>query len=432
MPDQPDGITRVYPRVCGGTIAVSALDNAVQGLSPRVRGNRIVGQKGRCAGRSIPACAGEPTAALPSAKASRVYPRVCGGTAYRPPPTAPACGLSPRVRGNPAAAMDADAHHRSIPACAGEPVRPQVRPRPTAVYPRVCGGTLGRSDRPAERGGLSPRVRGNHQTIHQRHPHRRSIPACAGEPPICRPKPSFRWVYPRVCGGTMAGFGQPMMNRGLSPRVRGNPHPTRAPAGQPRSIPACAGEPAGQHHCPPAGGVYPRVCGGTASHSACARRSSGLSPRVRGNRPSSGCWTIAEGSIPACAGEPCRRRRAGHRQRVYPRVCGGTPSFSFTPGHWSGLSPRVRGNRPHPLLVFAGAGSIPACAGEPYDDDHHRHQSQVYPRVCGGTSCANEDDHPQGGLSPRVRGNRSSAGHLSLDSRSIPACAGEPPRCRGR
>ena len=139
----------------------------------------------------------------------------------------------------------------SIPACAGEP-------GPSAVYPRVCGGTADR---------LTDQV------------NNRSIPACAGEPV------SLGWVYPRVCGGTggivlvvercqvarrsipacagaeLAGVDPPSCNRG--------------------SIPACAGEPSTRPrvrgNLGHRGEVYPRVCGGTA------RPREGLSPRVRGN-----------------------------------------------------------------------------------------------------------------------------------------------------
>ena len=51
-----------------------------------------------------------------------VYPRVCGGTSktYRPPHALE--GLSPRVRGNPFYSMLRLISHRSIPACAGEPL----------------------------------------------------------------------------------------------------------------------------------------------------------------------------------------------------------------------------------------------------------------------------------------------------------------------
>ena len=191
------GFTRVYPRVCGGTEAmdssraltqvttglsprvrgnrdrdfqrvdesfyglsprvrgnhVNALNRPVQqenGLSPRVRGNRAVSHADiPCGegGRSIPACAGEPT--------PRPTPAPSGCTR-----SIPACAGEPIVEG-----VILDQSLGSIPACAGEPriaefVCPQTFPW---VYPRVCGGTV------RGRGQL------NGTTI---------------------------TVYPRVCGGT--------------------------------------------------------------------------------------------------------------------------------------------------------------------------------------------------------------------------------------
>ena len=130
----------------------------------------------------------------------KVYPRVCGGTRYSLGWSAPGMGLSPRVRGN-----RCPRRRRSIPGVRGNPIQPGYRmglsprvrgnPQPREVYPRVCGGT----------GSLLsmkvyPRV-------------------CGGTPPFGAS------VYPRVCGGTT----QPSANR---PSLR--------------SIPACAGEPAGK------------------------------------------------------------------------------------------------------------------------------------------------------------------------------------------
>ena len=73
------------------------------------------------------------------------------------------------------------------------------------------------------------------------------------------------------------------MAKGLSPRVRGNLEPPLATGGGYRSIPACAGEPFG--YCTEAGAqwVYPRVCGGTLMYPAAGDIDKGLSPRVRGN-----------------------------------------------------------------------------------------------------------------------------------------------------
>ena len=94
---------------------------------------------------------------------------------------------------------------------------------------------------------------------------------------------------------------------GLSPRVRGNLRESLTPVLPHGSIPACAGEPG----LPPfrRGGswVYPRVCGGTSNPSFNSAVNLGLSPRVRGNLVQSGPIQVDEGSIPACAGEPCTR-----------------------------------------------------------------------------------------------------------------------------
>ena len=53
---------------------------AVSGLSPRVRGNPAKCPLNAPYRGSIPACAGEPNAALHPVAGVKVYPRVCGGT----------------------------------------------------------------------------------------------------------------------------------------------------------------------------------------------------------------------------------------------------------------------------------------------------------------------------------------------------------------
>ena len=71
------------------------------GLSPRVRGNRVVAGGWCGPARSIPACAGEPSAACTGGITCTVYPRVCGGTNLGATGNLSISGLSPRVRGNP-------------------------------------------------------------------------------------------------------------------------------------------------------------------------------------------------------------------------------------------------------------------------------------------------------------------------------------------
>ena len=53
--------SRVYPRVCGGTLRSAHAEGTRKGLSPRVRGNRRDPASSPGRPGSIPACAGEPS-----------------------------------------------------------------------------------------------------------------------------------------------------------------------------------------------------------------------------------------------------------------------------------------------------------------------------------------------------------------------------------
>ena len=236
--------SRVYPRVCGGTRHAAAQPVPGAGLSPRVRGNLHKVAECAVAGRSIPACAGEPHARSAPASASAVYPRVCGGTMYQRIASSPASGLSPRVRGNPLLLNVSRPGQGSIPACAGEPGNAHYRHIIGMVYPRVCGGTSAVYTVHRISRGLSPRVRGNQRTAGAIRTSVGSIPACAGEPRIGNPAPKGGGVYPRVCGGTGYAPTRNISKSGLSPRVRGNPSEIARSRPRRRSIPACAGEPA--------------------------------------------------------------------------------------------------------------------------------------------------------------------------------------------
>ena len=213
-------------------------------------------------------------------------------------------------------------------------------------------------------------------------------------------------VYPRVCGGTFLRELSREGIEGLSPRVRGNQERELLIATAKGSIPACAGEPSTFFKPTLMIKVYPRVCGGTNPCRSYCVRETGLSPRVRGNLAAHKLVQTPCGSIPACAGEPRRRSALPCEARVYPRVCGGT--------HSRDLHDREQG------------GSIPACAGEPSQHCRSEHPCGVYPRVCGGTRSFFSLRGAIGGLSPRVRGNRSPAGWPRPRCWSIPACAGEP------
>ena len=395
----------VYPRVCGGTAQPKSHTMRRRGLSPRVRGNPFLKAGGKVTVGSIPACAGEPSGPSSSSSRWRVYPRVCGGTARSSNYFVPVEGLSPRVRGNHLESVVAGEVEGSIPACAGEPRAGTPDVPALRVYPRVCGGTLTKRADRLHQYGLSPRVRGNRNGGVVLRTSLGSIPACAGEPSTSWDGCSGSGVYPRVCGGTCAAPKGRTAMPGLSPRVRGNPLGALERAFLAGSIPACAGEPSRCSRSSRATRVYPRVCGGTDPAGSPVPVCQGLSPRVRGNRLSRRHDSALRGSIPACAGEPDRGRGERRPGGVYPRVCGGTATAMRGSPLATGLSPRVRGNRADGEARAECYGSIPACAGEPTFRQAMRWRSRVYPRVCGGTRTAISATACRGGLSPRVRGN---------------------------
>ena len=233
----------VYPRVCGGTCRLPLVVLVVSGLSPRVRGNLTPAYCGIRIPRSIPACAGEPMRFRRTGTIAEVYPRVCGGTTLRHSQGGLVCGLSPRVRGNPVIAAMSAHVHRSIPACAGEPYALPIESTRNRVYPRVCGGTWPSQQPPLRLRGLSPRVRGNPMPRRKSYASGGSIPACAGEPDCRAMCSSSIKVYPRVCGGTPRCSPRLGVLVGLSPRVRGNLLHCDVDGPSTGSIPACAGEP---------------------------------------------------------------------------------------------------------------------------------------------------------------------------------------------
>ena len=187
----------VYPRACGGTLISALVWSVVAGLSPRVRGNRVVRRWLRGDGG--------------------VYPRACGGTSVICRKRPAFRGLSPRVRGNHFKALESLGCNRSIPARAGEPTHGRILPTAVRVYPRACGGTLLYQTPQAQALGLSPRVRGNQTRPLTYRQAIRSIPARAGEPAGATVAIIGHGVYPRACGGTAVSTATTTCTSGLSP-----------------------------------------------------------------------------------------------------------------------------------------------------------------------------------------------------------------------
>ena len=195
--------------------------DAVDGLSPRVRGIRQHRLQHAGHRRSIPACTGNPRRRPCRRTPTRVYPRVYGESRPERPVRHTPAGLSPRVRGIPVVAGTAFRHEGSIPACTGNPAPSRPPPSAPAVYPRVYGESASKPALTRSAAGLSPRVRGIPLPARMLRPAAGSIPACTGNPTSARPPRCRRGVYPRVYGESNARMNFPHLSKGLSPRVRG-------------------------------------------------------------------------------------------------------------------------------------------------------------------------------------------------------------------
>ena len=211
---------------------------------------------------------------------------------------------------------------------------------------------------------------------------------------------------------------------GPSPRVRGSPRRAKSGDAPRGSIPACAGEPVRRRTPASSSRVHPRVCGGAERQRARVRR--------------------LDGSIPACAGEPGLLRMQADLIRVHPRVCGGACGCGMATVEYEGPSPRVRGAKitmrrfgdargpsprvrgsPSPIRPRVRSfGSIPACAGEPIPRRPASRWAGSIP-ACAGSLAVRRPELREYRVHPRVCGGADRKAQLGQMS------GGPSPRVRG-
>ena len=294
----------VYPRACGGTPGGPTGNPKITGLSPRMRGHPFRDPSAPTEAGSIPAHAGAPCFRPGKSPKRRVYPRACGGTRTLIRSKNAVGGLSPRMRGHRILVIGHIPFLGSIPAHAGAPSGiPPNRPV-RRVYPRACGGTSAAIIKISPQKGLSPRMRGHHYTELLAQGTMGSIPAHAGAPKQATDPANERTVYPRACGGTLDVSTEEGKSQGLSPRMRGHLVCAGDVDHEPGSIPAHAGAPLIGRRNRRVKGVYPRACGGTPDRTLTTWPARGLSPRMRGHPIPPEDPSPVVGSIPAHAGAP--------------------------------------------------------------------------------------------------------------------------------
>ncbi len=181
----------VHPRVCGERRVARTHSATAAGSSPRVRGTLPGGRGRRRQHRFIPACAGNAACSFEAPARRPVHPRVCGERWQLVPRGVRGNGSSPRVRGTRCQGRRGRPSRRFIPACAGNasnPIPPEAR---KTVHPRVCGERPGGAGGLARPAGSSPRVRGTPWGRGRPRRCRRFIPACAGNALASRVGPAL-------------------------------------------------------------------------------------------------------------------------------------------------------------------------------------------------------------------------------------------------
>ena len=254
------------------------------GLSPRVWGSRLARAGAHVRLGSIPTCAGQPSGKDISLGTGKVYPHVCGAAERSAMKELAEQGLSPRVRGSLNSPRLYREARGSIPTCAGQPCTASLAAYGAKVYPHVCGAATISTITSCQPLGLSPRVRGSPAATWVNPNDAGSIPTCAGQPGTIAPLITSSSVYPHVCGAAALSRPSHISARGLSPRVRGSRDACATPSICFRSIPTCAGQPIRLTKSRTSKTVYPHVCGAALLFPMPHAMTKGLSPRVRGSR----------------------------------------------------------------------------------------------------------------------------------------------------
>ena len=192
---------QVDPRSRGGDLFAKCPVMCIMGRSPLTRGRRSEGVTEAPRLGSIPAHAGETTAALPRRRCARVDPRSRGGDARLQRLMRRLRGRSPLTRGRRRGRDAGLAGCGSIPAHAGETATGERCGDFAEVDPRSRGGDSHHATGSCSAGGRSPLTRGRHPQPRIADAFTRSIPAHAGETISMLTSAVMGKVDPRSRGG---------------------------------------------------------------------------------------------------------------------------------------------------------------------------------------------------------------------------------------
>ena len=319
---------RDHPRGCGEkSSAVTSLCRP-EGSSPRVRGEEASMMILAPGEGIIPAGAGRRYSFQRWLRAHWDHPRGCGEKRCGVKGQFAVEGSSPRVRGE---VLERSYFHTVsgiIPAGAGRRLQPRAPVGARGDHPRGCGEKALIQSLHALIEGSSPRVRGEDKNAFPKERRVGIIPAGAGRS-ILPSIPNLRERdHPRGCGEKFTFSGLVSAVSGSSPRVRGEANVGLGGQRDEGIIPAGAGRRMELAIVRPPFGDHPRGCGEKSGCGVWSGRSVGSSPRVRGEA-SALLWQFhLLGIIPAGAGRSFLHARGYGGLQDHPRGCGEKATLS--------------------------------------------------------------------------------------------------------
>ncbi len=232
---------RFIPACAGNAQNIRQLDDVYNGSSPHARGTRPRSAWRLPAGRFIPACAGNAGQIRRRILPQPVHPRMRGERAESPKSVLPRSGSSPHARGTLSILVCLVCAGRFIPACAGNAATDKRGKSRKPVHPRMRGERHKFLGIVLPVAGSSPHARGTLIAGPVEHLGPRFIPACAGNAAQSQSVAHQRTVHPRMRGERSAGGDANVSSYGSSPHARGTPRAFFPAADGVRFIPACAG-----------------------------------------------------------------------------------------------------------------------------------------------------------------------------------------------
>ena len=161
----------------------------------------------------------------------------------------------------------------------------------------------------------------------------------------------------------------------------------------------------------------------------------GSSPHTRGTRAHPAHRTRGSRFIPAYAGNASELSPASHQRPVHPRIRGERVTRRASMNDHSGSSPHTRGTPVPRDIAELETRFIPAYAGNACWTRCGRPAWTVHPRIRGERAVALYRAVREIGSSPHTRGTRGCGRDTVYRDRFIPAYAGNayrPPVCRPR